>query len=132
FMFNFDISERPSCITIGTWLTAALSVGLFVIMIPRWGVVGAAISMVIAFAARLAIFWSWSRRVWPVTVEWGAHARLLAAAAGAYLFYLLLGPSTLFAQFALAVGAFTAFTLVGWFSTPRSLRNAVTAALAPR
>lgn len=132
FMFNFDVSERPSCITIGTWLTVALSLGLYVTMIPRWGVAGAALSTVIAFATRLAIYWIWSRRVWPVTVEWSAHVRLLAAAAGAYLLYLLLGPSTLFAQFAVAFGAFTAFTLVSWFSTPRSRRDEVTSAIAPR
>ncbi len=121
FMFNFDVGERPTYITIGTWISVVISLGLFAVLVPRWGVMGAAVSTVIAFAVRLAIYWAWSTRVWPVSLNWRPHGFMLLAAAGAYLTYRGVAPGSLVTHFAVASGSYLGFlALLAWAAPPES------------
>jgi O-antigen/teichoic acid export membrane protein len=53
-----------------TGVAAALNVGLNLVLIPRYGIHGAAVSAVAAFAGMFAGMTWWAQRVYPVPYQW--------------------------------------------------------------
>jgi len=75
-----------------TGVGAAASIGLNFWLIPRWGMVGAAISMVISYVVLFVGMTLYSQRVYPVPYQWrrvmtavGAAVGLTVAARAAHL-----------------------------------------------
>ncbi len=129
FMFNFDVAERPSCISISTWITVVCCVALYALLIPRYGAMGAAVATVLAFIIRLSIYWVWSNRVWPVTIDWMPHFSMVVAGTIATIGTRMLAPDALIPQFAVAGGFFLAFIIAAWISLPADAKPGVQAYL---
>jgi O-antigen/teichoic acid export membrane protein len=64
-----------------TGIGAAVSVGLNFWLIPRWGMVGAAISMIVAYFALFVGMTLYAQRVFPVPYQWRRIVTAVGAAA---------------------------------------------------
>jgi O-antigen/teichoic acid export membrane protein len=65
-----------------TGLAAALNVALNLVLVPRYGIMGAATAMVAAFSAMFVAMTWHAQRVFPVPYQWRRVATAVAAAAG--------------------------------------------------
>ena len=62
------IRERSDLVAKSSALAAAAIIGLNVLLIPRWGMMGAATATLLAFALEFAIMRAVSRRIYPLTI----------------------------------------------------------------
>ena len=77
---GLNITRRTEYYPIATAIAAAANVGLNVLLIPRYGIMGAAYANGIAYAAQAAIAYHFSQRFYPVRYESGRLARVAGAA----------------------------------------------------
>jgi O-antigen/teichoic acid export membrane protein len=78
-----------------TAAAAAANIGANLVLVPRFGMMGAAWSTVLAYAVMLALGFAVSRRLYPMPLEWGRLARLVLAAGATYGAAVLPGRGTL-------------------------------------
>jgi O-antigen/teichoic acid export membrane protein len=71
-------AERTEFITVANWLSAATAVIGYVVLIPRYFALGAAIATVAAFAVRWAATYYFSQRLWHVRYRWTPVLRQVA------------------------------------------------------
>jgi O-antigen/teichoic acid export membrane protein len=81
---GLNLTRRTKYYPVSTAIAAALNVGLNFVMIPRYGIMGAAYANGISYAAQAAIALHFSQRFYPVRYEAGRIARVIAAAGLAY------------------------------------------------
>jgi O-antigen/teichoic acid export membrane protein len=72
--------ERTELITLGNWLSAAVALAGYALLIPRFLGLGAAIATVAAFAVRYATVYAFSQRLWPVRYRWAPVLRQVGVA----------------------------------------------------
>ncbi|MCM2254407.1 MAG: polysaccharide biosynthesis C-terminal domain-containing protein, partial [Vicinamibacteria bacterium] len=65
-----------------TAVSAAVNIGANLLLIPRFGPLGAAWATVASYAAMAGFGIFLSQRLWPVPFEWGRLGRLVAIAGG--------------------------------------------------
>ncbi len=65
-----------------TGLAAAVNIALNVVLIPRYGMMGAAVATLVAYLALFVGMWLNSRRVYPVPYQWRRVMTLSSVAAG--------------------------------------------------
>ncbi|HEX4048358.1 MAG TPA: polysaccharide biosynthesis C-terminal domain-containing protein, partial [Elusimicrobiota bacterium] len=65
------IDKRMASVGAATWLGAAINVGMNVVVIPRWGMMGAAWATCAAYAGMAAAVWGLGRRTRDTPYEWG-------------------------------------------------------------
>lgn len=76
----FYISRRTALKTPITFASAAVTLGLYALLIPAWGIHGAAWATLFGFVFNAALTWLVSRRIQPVDYEWGRLATMLVLA----------------------------------------------------
>jgi O-antigen/teichoic acid export membrane protein len=81
---GLNITRRTEYYPVATAISAALNIGLNVLLIPRYGIMGAAYANGVAYAAQAAIAYYFSQRFYPVEYETGRLARVIGAAIVAY------------------------------------------------
>lgn len=81
---GLNITRRTEYYPVATAISAALNIGLNVLLIPRYGIMGAAYANGVAYAAQAAIAYHLSQRFYPVRYETGRLARVVGAAIVAY------------------------------------------------
>ncbi|MDQ2623433.1 MAG: oligosaccharide flippase family protein [Actinomycetota bacterium] len=59
----------------------AVNIGLNVILLPVWGIVGAAVSLCVSYFVVVGLMYLFTQRLFPVPYEWGRLLRLLLATA---------------------------------------------------
>jgi O-antigen/teichoic acid export membrane protein len=84
---GLNITKRTQYYPMATGIAAATSIGTNLLLIPRFGVLGAAWSNVISYAVLAAVSLWFSQRLYPIRYEYGrvvrvALAGIAAAAAG--------------------------------------------------
>lgn len=103
-----------------TAVSAAVNVGANLLLIPRFGPLGAAWATVASYAAMAGLGIFLSQRLWPVPFEWGRLGRLVAAA-GLVLAAAGLAPAdyvvALPLKLLVLVGGFAAAVALGGFAT---------------
>jgi O-antigen/teichoic acid export membrane protein len=82
---GLNITRRTQYYPVSTAIAAAANVGLNIVLIPRYGIMGAAYANGIAYAAQAAIAYQFSQNFYPIHYEFGRLARVIVAAAVAYL-----------------------------------------------
>jgi O-antigen/teichoic acid export membrane protein len=87
---GLNITKRTQFYPVATMTAAAANVGLNVLLIPHYGIVGAAWANGIAYAVQAVLGYVLSQRFYPIAYEWGRIARVTVAAAAAYLAAMLL------------------------------------------
>lgn len=78
--FGIDAAEKTRYNAMVMWISAALILVLYAILIPRYGAYGAGLATLISFAFRTALLSYFSNRVWPHTYDWLPQLRILAVA----------------------------------------------------
>jgi O-antigen/teichoic acid export membrane protein len=67
-----------------TGVALAVNIGLNLILIPPYDIVGAGIALVVAYLVMVGLMWAVTRRVFPLGLEWGRIARIVVLAAGLF------------------------------------------------
>ena len=81
---GLNITKRTEYYPAATMTAAAANVALNFLLIPRYGMVGAAWANGAAYAIQAALGYHFSQRFYPIAYEWGRIARACGAAAIAY------------------------------------------------
>lgn len=81
---GLNITRRTRYYPVATATAAAVNVGLNLVLIPRYGIMGAAYANGLAYATQAAIAYHFSQRFYPVRYESGRLARVIGAAIVAY------------------------------------------------
>jgi len=95
---GIQVRERTEFDTLATWAGALVALAGYVVLIPRFFGLGAALATVASFAVREWAVYTVSQRLWPVHYRWAPVLRVLLLAvtvgvAGLLLPRLDLGPS---------------------------------------
>jgi O-antigen/teichoic acid export membrane protein len=85
FLAGIYIKERNRALPWVTGLGASVNVAANFLLIPRWGMMGAAVATLLAYAVMAARLYVEARRVYPVPYDWGRVGGLSAAVAAALL-----------------------------------------------
>ena len=107
--FGIEVSEQTRYSAYSTWLSAAVAIALYALLIPRLGGYGAALATVGGFSVRLLLVLHWSQRLWPTEYGWGRPLLTMALAGIAIGGYLWLRSPELGSQIAVSVSAFLAY-----------------------
>jgi O-antigen/teichoic acid export membrane protein len=91
---GMNITKSTKLYPVATVIAAATSISGNLLLVPRFGPIGAAWSNALAFATLAAVAMRMAQRVYPMTYEWGRIARLAIAGIGAYLLTWLIPAST--------------------------------------
>ena len=76
---GLNLSKRTEFYSASTLTAAAVGVGSGLWLIPRFGVVGAAVAVVLAYATQAVIAFTLAQRLYPVNYEKARLARIVAA-----------------------------------------------------
>jgi O-antigen/teichoic acid export membrane protein len=82
---GLNITKRTQFYPAATMTAAAVNIGLNLVLIPRFGIVGAAWANGIAYAVQAVLGYVLSQRFYPIAYEWGRIARVVAAGIMAYV-----------------------------------------------
>ncbi len=113
--FGIDVSERTKYASYAVWITVFVALGLYLVLIPRFGALGAAMTAVVAFWLRFQLTFFWAQRLFPIRYDWGFHVRLLAGATALTIGYLLIPVDGLLPTIGLATAIVAAYFAVTWF-----------------
>ena len=96
FYFRFITSnmwaKRPEFTTIATFLAAGASIAANAVLVPRWGMVGAAYSVVIANAVSAVVVFYTGQHSFRVKYEWPRVLKLLLAFSSIFALSMVLTP----------------------------------------
>jgi O-antigen/teichoic acid export membrane protein len=81
---GLNITGRTQYYPLTTAIGAAVNIGLNFVLIPRFGIIGAAWANGAAYALQASIAYGFSQRFYPVAYEYGRVSRAIAAALVAY------------------------------------------------
>ncbi|MEO6235485.1 MAG: lipopolysaccharide biosynthesis protein [Vicinamibacterales bacterium] len=82
---GLNITKRTQYYPVATITAAATNIGLNFLLIPAYGIVGAAWANGAAYAVQAALGYSFSQRFYPIPYEWGRIGRACLAAGVAYV-----------------------------------------------
>lgn len=82
---GLNITKQTRYYPVATMTAAGVSVGMNLLLVPRFGALGAAWSNVIAYGTLAAVAMWLSQRVYPMRYEYGRIARLIVAGVAAFL-----------------------------------------------
>ena len=92
---GLNITKRTTYYPIATISAAAVNILLNFLLIPRFGIVGAAWANGAGYAVQAGLGYAFAQRFYPIAYEWGRLARVCAAAIAAAVGAHLLPPLTL-------------------------------------
>jgi O-antigen/teichoic acid export membrane protein len=123
---GLNITSRTRYYPVSTAIGATLNVSLNVLLIPRYGMLGAAWANAAGYAVQMAVAFHFSQRFYPIRYEGGRIARALAAAlagfAAAHLVPALPPAAGLVARGGTVVGVMLAVLWATRFFNPEELR----------
>ena len=124
---GFNLTKRTEYYPVSTGIAAAVSLVANLILIPRWGAVGAAWSNALGYGVLAATAFVLSQRVYPMTYEYGRLARIALAGGAAYAASRLLPVDdvpplvALLAHGTAVVAVYPALLAVSGFLAPQEL-----------
>jgi O-antigen/teichoic acid export membrane protein len=132
--FGAQAAERTELVTISTWVAVVSIVALYLLLIPPFGAMGAAVATLISFLVRFATQYVLSHRVRPIRYRWGPTLAMLAAGAIATMISRAL-PEHLWIELGANSALYLLYLVFVWravLSTPErlELRGKAVAALA--
>lgn len=128
--FGIDVAEQPRYYTYATWASVAVTLGLYVVLIPQWGGWGAAWSTVAGFSVRFALTVLWAEKVWRVEYAWRRNAFLALAATVIASTPWVLPVQSTFQELALGLLGTLAYLGVVWLMLSRIERATALTLLA--
>ena len=111
---GIDLSEKTRYATYGVWASVAAVIALYSVLIPLYGGVGAAWATLLSFLVRLAFYWRFSQRLWPMAYGWRPVLRLSMYAVGVSAAAIYLRPATFALEIALSLACLATYTVAVW------------------
>jgi O-antigen/teichoic acid export membrane protein len=87
---GLNITKQTRYYPVATISAAAVNVGLNFLLIPRYGICGAAWANGIGYGVQAALGFRLSQRYYPIAYEWGRLMRVCGAAVAAYVVAIVL------------------------------------------
>ena len=89
FLTPVNLAKRNDLVAVATALGAIVNVAAILILLPRWGIVGAAAATLLAYVVMACVLYFLAQKVYPVDYEWARLTRVAAAfsASGALAWY---------------------------------------------
>jgi len=113
--FGLLLHERTVALGMATAAASLAMLAACWLLIPRYGMTGAALSTITAYTVRFAIVHALSQRCYPVALPWGRILIVLALAAATYIAATLVRPDGFAAALGVDIGAFVLFVaLLAW------------------
>ncbi|MDT8369750.1 MAG: oligosaccharide flippase family protein [Longimicrobiales bacterium] len=114
---GIHMREKTEVITLVNWICAGVAVGGYLLLIPRYGTMGAAVATVIAFAVRFGLIYLASWKLWPVAYQWRPVVTLVLLAGAVFAAGLAI-PADLDPLVAILLrgGLYTLFVTSVWFT----------------
>ncbi len=115
--FGIDVSEKTRFHAVATWGSVVVTLGLYALLIPRFGSYGAAYATVLGFLVRFLLSWRFAQRLWPVDYRWPRILALALLSVVIVASFYLIGPATFGAQVVgstIAVAVFAAAVWTFW------------------
>lgn len=125
---GLNITKQTQYYPVATGVAAAASVAANLLLIPRFGVMGAAWANTFAYAVLAIVSMTFSQRVYPLTYDWRRLGVVAAAGLGAWAAAAFLVPpftsaiAGLFVRGATVVAVFPAILLAARFFSPAEMR----------
>jgi O-antigen/teichoic acid export membrane protein len=110
----FLAGGRPAYDAVCNWAGAGICLAGYFIMIPKYGIWGAAIATAAAFLFICVVSVAWVYRLWPYRVEKGRLAKIAAATGAGLIPYALLSPQWLPGQIASSALSIAVFLTMLW------------------
>ncbi len=127
------LMKRTGVLPLIMLAAATASAALNFVLIPRWGMMGAAWAGVLGYAVRLLLTLRAAQRVYAVPYEYGRIGKIFAAAGTVYFASVRLSPETFFSGLLVKAAVLAVFPLIlyatGFFQTAE-LRRIREAAIA--
>ncbi len=86
------IEKKTKKLPLITFVGAAVNIGANYFLIPRMGIMGAAVATLLSYAVMAALLYFIVRTIYPIQYEWQRMAKIAAAATIAYLLYYFVKP----------------------------------------
>lgn len=132
---GIQVTERTKWIAIANWAGAAVVLGAYWFLIPRYVAWGAAVATVIGYAVRYTGIYTAAQRLWPVHWAWKPVLLLLMLSVATVLLGLALPQGPLALSISGHIALLVAYLVLAWRlpilsdSDRRAARAAVAAAL---
>jgi O-antigen/teichoic acid export membrane protein len=121
---GLNITKRTEFYPVATGAAAGSSIALNLLLVPRFGVTGAAIATACSYGVLAGLSAVFAHRVYPVGYEWGRMARLAAAGLVAYAVAVVVIPDGWPVVAGLAARAITAGLLYAGLLASTGFLNA--------
>lgn len=108
---GMGVTKRTGGLTVGVILAAAVNLGANLVLIPRFGMMGAAVATAGAYLVMVIVTERLSARVYPIAYEWGLIVRIGALAGVAIVLDRYLQPEGIASGMALATALLVSFVL---------------------
>jgi len=112
--FGIEVSEKTKYTSYATWCSVVVIVVLYVLLVPPFAGMGAAIATLVAMIVRFGATLYFAQRLWPVSYEWGPHVRMVVSGTIVTIAALLVPVSGFVAITAVALVAFAVYALWLW------------------
>lgn len=112
--FGLQAAEKTKWITVATWISVATILVLYVVLIPRYGAMGAAVATLLSFIVRFIAQYSFSQRFRPMKYDWFPQVNLMITGYGVVAITYAIKPSTLLSQIAVGTLAVIVYSVVVW------------------
>jgi len=111
FSFGFDLVRKTGYAPFIIGAGAIINFGFNLLLIPRFGMVGAAVATVLSYMLLPIIEYPIVRRLYPVPYEWGRLAKLLIISIAIYLIGVMLKTGRLWVDIGVGSGLILAWGL---------------------
>lgn len=111
FSFGFDLVRKTGYAPFIIGAGAIINFGFNLLLIPRFGMVGAAVATVLSYMLLPIIEYPIVRRLYPVPYEWGRLAKLLTISIAIYLIGVMLKTGRLWVDIGVGSGLILAWGL---------------------
>lgn len=113
--FGIQVAERTLWTTVGTWISVGVIVVGYSLLIPPYGAYGAAMATVIAYTTRWICFRVFAQRLFPVDYRPARGLRIAGLGAAVVCVWLLIQPSSVWLETALACGVSLLWVAIVWW-----------------
>jgi len=121
------LMRRPLVRSVGLIVAALVNIGLNFVLIPRYGMLGAAWATLIAFLVEMTLLVSVALSYYPIPYQWRRMARVLLAAGGLYAASSFLPAASVLVTVIFKGALLASFPIVLWllgFFEPTELKYA--------
>lgn len=112
--------ERTEYLTLTNWIAAAVALSGWILIVPRYGALGAAWSGTASFCVRYILTYYFAQRLWPVRYDWAPTLRMGIGGVALVLGARLLPSLPLIASFAVHTVLMIAYLGFLWRTGPLS------------